>query len=242
MGISYVWLSGISSKPCIPIGVYYRDYDVSFKFPEILIYFSVKKILIVSDSHSSVAYGTIYKDILKQTEPLQKPVKLGSEFILFENCLVNDYSIDILGLMGRSAYNFEKHIDIVKDKDYKDYKVVLFMGYNDLLFIEKYNNHKVVVDRYIDSAINRFGDKIVILTPLKSMYLIKTKPQHTPLYNQFIQYMKEYCAIKSIECHDIYSILGSVTKDDLWDKHHVRTDKLLPLYEFLGVIPSSPSR
>jgi uncharacterized protein Usg len=27
---------GISSKPCIPIGViYYRDYDVSFKFPEI---------------------------------------------------------------------------------------------------------------------------------------------------------------------------------------------------------------
>lgn len=33
MAIDHIWLSGISSKPCIPIGVYYRDYDVLFDFP-----------------------------------------------------------------------------------------------------------------------------------------------------------------------------------------------------------------
>lgn len=138
--------------------------------------------------------------------------------------------------MGSSAYNFAKHIEVIKDRDYQDYRVILFMGFNDLMSIIKYKNHKVVVERYVDSAIERFGDQITILTPLKNLFLLQKDPEAIAVYDRFILYMKEYCDIKGIDCQDIYSILGPITKDDLGDKYHVKSYKLLPLYSFLGVI------
>lgn len=194
----------------------------------------MRKILIVTDSHITVLENCIMSSILNKTLPY-KPYPIDPSYELIEIDVLGN-SVSILGLMGKTAFNFANHLKMLEDRDYSNHEVVLFMGFNDLVQIRKHNNIQKVVDTYFYSAINRFGNNVTFITPLKDLPNSIKNPELSDLYKKYTDYLKKICRDNSIKCHDIYSIIGDVTSiEDLSDEYHIYYQYFLPLYDKLNI-------
>ena len=194
----------------------------------------MRKFLIVTDSHWQMAYSAI--DLVTSLPPINALLS-GTEFDLIEENMVHGNQVDILGLCARTAYNFANHLDLIKDKDYDDYTVLLFMGFNDLIPIYIHKNPEAVVKQYIDSAIARFGrSNIKIITPLKHLDHVASVPESLHTYHNFIHLLKQYCQRLEIDYYDINQIIGPTSKKDLVDEHHLNPRRFLKLYYHLGIV------
>jgi hypothetical protein len=193
----------------------------------------MNKILIITDSHGSTIQNTFYRYVLRKIKKIEKIEKN----VLFRGNVINGLSVDIIALNGKSAYNFVNHLDIIKNKEYGNHKIVLFMGFHDPLKIKKYNNTKVAVEQYVLSAINVFGkDNVVFITPLKNMLRIQADPNLENIYEGYVDYLKQCCQEENVKCYDVYSIIGDTSVEDLIDDIHIDPAKFLPLLNHLNII------
>ena len=195
----------------------------------------MRKFLILTDSHVTGMRNAFIPYISNNTEV--KTTFVDKEYELYENLIINDTKIDMLGLMGRTAYNFANHLEGLEGKDLTDYKIILFLGGADQMNIVKHKNMEVVVDKYIATSIARFGkENIILITPVKDTRNYYIYEEVKSLYKPFITYMQKRCREEGLEHHELYSIIGETTIDDLQDAFHIKNEFYPILYKYLGLI------
>ena len=190
----------------------------------------MKKILIISDSHS----GGIVK-LVKNSDQYKKkttfaPIYKNHRSYLMES-IASGLELDVIGLLGRTGYNFSNHLDLLK-KDYSEHNMIFFMGYNDLLMLND-NNIKKTAYKYVTKASEIFDkNNKTFISPLKRRHLIEQDPIHINYYKQYLFYIKKACDEINVKYINSYELIGNITDQDYVDDDHLKSYKYLPLLDY----------
>lgn len=191
--------------------------------------------LIITDSHSSIIRNAV-RIYLNNKVQYPSDIAPGCKHEIIQGHKVNGHNLDILGVMGHTAYNFANHLPpLLETKNYDEYRKVLFLGFNDLLQIwERQHSIQDSIDKYVGSAINLFGkENILIITPTKDH---RSNPSLIQIHKDFTECLIKSCEKHGIEHYDIYSIIGEKTEEDLEDAFHYQPKHFIPLLSHLGII------
>jgi len=196
----------------------------------------MNKILIISDSNSYNLFEAfemyfrgedskikISEEIIRKAG--KKDVKTNSySFNLY------DTTVEILGLISRSAYNFINYIDCIDLTQYKDYDIYMYLGFNDYTPMYVHKNHIQSAKKYVNDIYNTFNNTrgIHIILPLPDIDLFSRNTDYYVLHQEYIDNVKINSENKNIELIYLPNIVGFIDNKD-YDGVHLISSKYIPL-------------
>lgn len=196
----------------------------------------MRKILIISDSHGNSIKESVecyfgHKNINIFPHKFKKIENYSTWLTPFE---IDDLHIEVLILDGRSAFNFLKYINLLKNTNYDNYKIYVYLGYNDLVPLKYHNNEKDAALKYVENVKTLFKNNVTIIFPLLSKELIKKDKEYENVYKKYIYYIKKYCELYEIKYKDIYDFVEkNIPLHDWKDADHLHPHKYFSFIKWI---------